>query len=246
MSGVYARFSENAAASRTLSTEAVHWRPLPINRKARNFKTVPGSRVYIVVEGPIGVGKTSLCKILAGELNATLNLEFVEENPFLADFYKNPERFAFNVQAFFLLSRFKQLSTLAQENLFETNVVSDYLFDKDFIFASMNLRDAEFELYKDLYAHLKPQLRVPDLTVYVRADTDLLFTRIAKRGREFEQRIDPEYLRTLNAHYDSYFRTYPGRLLTLEGKEFDYVENLFDRQRILEQVWDAVGRKATL
>jgi deoxyguanosine kinase len=197
--------------------------------------------VYIVVEGPIGVGKTSLCKILAQELNATLNLEVVEENPFLASFYENPERFAFNVQTFFLLSRFKQLSTLAQESLFERDIVSDYLFDKDFIFASMNLRDAEFELYKDLYAHLKPQLRVPDLTVYVRADTDLLFTRIAKRGREFEKSIDPEYLRTLNAQYDDYFRTYQGKLLTLEGSDFDYVENLFDRGRILEQIWSAVG-----
>ncbi|NJK43915.1 MAG: deoxynucleoside kinase [Pleurocapsa sp. SU_196_0] len=197
--------------------------------------------MYIVVEGPIGVGKTSLCKILAGELNARLNLEVVEENPFLASFYENPERFAFNVQTFFLLSRFKQLSSLAQESLFESSVVSDYLFDKDFIFASMNLRDAEFELYKDLYAHLKPQLRVPDLTVYVRADTDLLFTRIAKRGREFEKSIDPEYLRSLNTHYDDYFRTYSGKLLTLEGKDFDYVENLFDRSRILEQIWDAVN-----
>jgi deoxyguanosine kinase len=197
--------------------------------------------VYIVVEGPIGVGKTSLCKILAGELNATLNLEVVEENPFLASFYENPDRFAFNVQTFFLLSRFKQLSSLAQESLFESDIVSDYLFDKDFIFASMNLRDAEFELYKDLYAHLKPQLRVPDLTVYVRADTELLFSRIAKRGREFEKSIDPEYLRTLNAQYDDYFRTYPGKLLTLEGSDFDYVENLFDRGRILERIWSAVG-----
>jgi hypothetical protein len=198
--------------------------------------------VYIVVEGPIGVGKTSLCRILASELNATLNLEVVEENPFLAPFYTEPERYAFNVQTFFLLSRFKQLSALAQESLFESSIVSDYLFDKDFIFASMNLHDAEFDLYKDLYAHLKPQLRVPDLTVYVRADTDLLLSRIHKRGRSFEQAMDPEYLRTLNTHYDDYFRAYPGKLLTLEGAQYDYVENLFDRARVLEQIWTAAGR----
>jgi deoxyguanosine kinase len=201
--------------------------------------------VYIAVEGLIGVGKTSLCKILAGQLGARLNLEVVEENPFLAQFYKNPERFAFNVQAFFLLSRFKQLSSLAQESLFETSIVSDYVFDKDFIFASMNLRDAEFELYKDLYAHLKPQLRIPDLTIYVRADTELLLRRIAKRGREYEREIDPEYLKTLGVHYEEYFRTYPGKLLTLEGAEFDYVENLFDRERVLERIWDAAGHAPT-
>lgn len=187
--------------------------------------------MYIVVEGVIGVGKTSLCRILAQELSATLNLEVVEENPFLASFYQEPERYAFNVQTFFLLSRFKQLSNLAQQSLFDSVVVSDYLFDKDFIFASMNLRDAEFELYQDLYTHLKPQLRQPDLTVYLRAETPLLLERIAKRGREFERNIDPEYLKTLNTHYENYFRTFSGKVLTLEAAEFDYVENLFDRKK---------------
>jgi deoxyguanosine kinase len=192
--------------------------------------------VYIVVEGAIGVGKTSLCQILATEFAATLNLEVVEENPFLAAFYENPERFSFNVQTFFLLSRFKQLSSLAQQSLFETAIVSDYLFDKDFIFASMNLKDAEFELYKDLYTHLKPQLRLPDLTIYLRAETPLLLERIAKRGREFERNIDPHYLKTLNTHYENYFRSYTGKVLTLEALEYDYVENLFDQQTILEQI----------
>jgi deoxyguanosine kinase len=202
--------------------------------------------VYIVVEGAIGVGKTSLCRILATEFEAALNLEVVEENPFLAAFYDNPERFGFNVQTFFLLSRFKQLSSLAQQSLFDAAVVSDYLFDKDFIFASMNLRDAEFELYKDLYTHLKPQLRIPDLIVYLRADTPLLLERIAKRGREFEKNIDPNYLKTLNTHYETYFREYTGNVLMLEALEYDYVENLFDQQRVLEQVRDRVkGERQT-
>ncbi len=197
--------------------------------------------MYIVVEGAIGVGKTSLCRILATEFGASLNLEVVEENPFLALFYENPERFSFNVQTFFLLSRFKQLSSLAQQSLFASAVVSDYLFDKDFIFASMNLRDAEFELYKDLYSHLKPQLRIPDLTIYLRAETPLLLERIAKRGREFERNIDPNYLKTLNNHYEDYFRTYSGSVLTIEALEYDYVENLFDQQRLLEKVKSCIS-----
>lgn len=192
--------------------------------------------MYIVVEGPIGVGKTSLSRILAGELGASLNLEVVEENPFLAPFYGDPERFGFNVQVFFLLSRFKQLQALVQESLFDSNVVSDYLFDKDFIFASMNLRDAEFDLYRDLYAQLKPRLRTPDLTVYVRADTDLLLERIEQRGRSFERNIDPEYLKTLNHHYDAYFTQYRDPLLVLEGAEFDYVGKDADRRRVVERV----------
>jgi deoxyguanosine kinase len=192
--------------------------------------------MYIVVEGPIGVGKTSLCRLLAEALRARLNLEVVEENPFLASFYDDQARFAFSVQTFFLLSRYKQLSSLAQESLFDSAVVSDYLFDKDFIFASMNLKDAEFELYKDLYGHLKPKLRTPDLTVYLRSDTPLLIERIGKRGREFERDIDPEYLRTLNTYYDDYFRAFTAPLLVLEASEFDYVENLFDRERVVRMV----------
>lgn len=188
--------------------------------------------MYIVIEGPIGVGKTSLTRILASELGASPNLEVVEENPFLAPFYSDPERFGFNVQVFFLLSRFKQLQALVQENLFDSSVVSDYLFDKDFIFASMNLRDAEFDLYRDLYAQLKPRLRTPDLTVYLRADTDLLLERIARRGRRFERAMDPEYLRKLNRHYDEYFLQYPNPLMVLEGTDFDYVNDDADRARI--------------
>ncbi len=202
--------------------------------------------MYIVVEGPIGVGKTSLCRLLAQALQARLNLEVVEENPFLASFYEDQARFAFSVQTFFLLSRYKQLSSLAQESLFDSAVVSDYLFDKDFIFASMNLRDAEFELYKDLYAHLKPQLRTPELTVYLRSDTPLLLERIAKRGREFERDIDPQYLRALNTHYDDYFRTFTAPLLVLEATDFDYVENLFDRERVVRVVLERARGEAQL
>jgi deoxyguanosine kinase len=196
--------------------------------------------LYIVVEGPIGVGKTSLCKILSEVTTSRLNLEVVEENPFLADFYRDAERFGFNVQVFFLLSRFKQLSSLVQESLFDSGVVSDYMFDKDFIFASMNLKDAEFALYKDLYSHLSPQLRVPDLTVYLRADVPVLLERIAKRGREFERSIDQEYLKKLNSHYDQYFLEYPGNMLVVQAAEFDFVGNLEHRRQIVDAVLDHV------
>jgi deoxyadenosine/deoxycytidine kinase len=202
--------------------------------------------VYIVIEGPIGVGKTSLARILADQQNAQLNLEVVEENPFLASFYGDPERFGFNVQVFFLLSRFKQLQSLVQENLFDTNVVSDYMFDKDFIFASMNLRDAEFDLYRDLYAQLKPQLRVPDLTVYLRAETDLLLERIAQRGRPFEQAMNPEYLKNLNRHYDNYFLQYTGPLMVLEGSEFDYVQNLTDREQVTRLILERAAASSMI
>ena len=115
--------------------------------------------MYIVVEGPIGVGKTSLAGRLSARYSAELNLEIVEENPFLARFYEQPDTYAFQVQVFFLLSRFKQLSALAQPGLFAGNVVSDYLFDKDFIFAAMNLKDAEFALYEDCLLYTSPSPR---------------------------------------------------------------------------------------
>ena len=192
--------------------------------------------MYVVVEGPIGVGKTSLAGRLADRYSAELNLEIVEENPFLAHFYENPDAHAFQVQVFFLLSRFKQLSALAQPGLFTGNVVSDYLFDKDFIFAAMNLKDAEFSLYQDLYAHLSPRLPTPDLVVYLRTDTDELLRRVAKRGRPFEHDMKADYLADLTARYDEYFRTYPGPLLTIEAGQYDFVASPEDESAILEQV----------
>lgn len=196
--------------------------------------------MYLVVEGPIGVGKTSLTRLLARELGAQVNLEVVEENPFLAAFYERPRAYAFQVQVFFLLSRFKQLQALSQAPLFEQSVVSDYLFDKDFIFAAMNLRDHEFALYEDLYHHLRPRLARPDLVVYLSAGTDLLLSRIAQRGRPFEQAIEAAYLRELSARYDEYFRSYDGPLLRLNAGDYDFVGRPQDEAAILARVRGAL------
>jgi len=191
---------------------------------------------YIVVEGPIGAGKTSLSRILAEELDARLMLEIVEENPFLANFYQDSENFAFKVQVFFLLSRYKQILDLNQGALFFEHTVSDYLFDKDYIFATMNLRGNEWELYQELYQHLKPKLTEPDLVVYLRAEPSLLLDRIAKRARSFEKNIEPSYLRTLGAAYDEYFRSYQGKYIVVEAKDYDFVEKEADRERLVNDI----------
>jgi deoxyadenosine/deoxycytidine kinase len=190
----------------------------------------------IVVEGPIGVGKTSLTHALADALAAKTVLEVVEENPFLARFYDDPERHSFSVQAFFLVSRFKQAQELNQGFLFQSHVVSDYMFDKDWIFASLNLQGDEWTLYEDLYHQLKPKLTPPDLTVYLRADVDLLLRRIAKRDRPFERDIDPDYLARLCASYDAYFEDHGGPLHVIEADSVDFVASRRDRDAVLADV----------
>ena len=187
----------------------------------------------IVVEGPIGVGKTSLARYLASELDARMVLEVVEENPFLPGFYRDPERFAFQTQVFFLLSRFRQQTVLAQEALFHRHTVSDYLFDKDFLFASLNLGGSEWALYRELYEQLQPRLPRPDLVVYLRADPDLLLERIAQRGRSFEHAIDPDYLRRIGDAYDTFFRHAPYPVHVIEAGDVDYVASEADRRDLL-------------
>ena len=190
----------------------------------------------IVTEGPIGAGKTSLSRLLAHELGARLLLEVATENPFLARFYGDPERYAFSAQTFFLLSRYKQMQELTQGSLFYGATVADYLFDKDFIFASLNLRGDEWGLYQGLYAQLSPKLPRPDLTVYLRASPELLLERIAERGRPFEQSIEADYLKRLGDAYDQFFETYDAPLYVLEAAEYDFVARPDDRERLLADV----------
>ncbi len=191
---------------------------------------------FIVIEGPIGAGKTSLSRLLAEHLEARLLLEIVEENPFLAPFYADPERYAFSVQTFFLLSRYKQVQEMTQGSLFFADTVADYLFDKDFIFASLNLRGDEWGLYGGLYEQLRPRVPRPDLTVYLRAAPELLLERIAKRGRPFEQGIEAGYLYRLGEAYDRYFRHYDAPLHVIEAADYDFVERPGDRERVLSDI----------
>ena len=200
-----------------------------------------GARMsIIVIEGPIGVGKTSLARLLSERLGARLLLEVVEENPFLADFYKDPERYAFQTETFFLLSRFRQHGELMQAGLFERHTVADYLFDKTFLFASLNLRGDEFGLYRELFDKFRSRLPDPDLTVYLRAEPDVLLERIAERGREFEGDMQAAYLARLNDAYDRYFSRAPFPVEVVDAAAIDFVTDERDREAIVERVTGAL------
>ncbi len=201
--------------------------------------------MFVAIEGPIGVGKTTLAKLLTTTLQSqniqtALNLEMVEENPFLPEFYKDPSRHAFAVQVFFLLSRYRQLQHLSQEQLFVQHMVSDYTFRKDFVFASMNLSDAEFALYQELYAQLQPRLRQPDLIVYLEAQPKLLLERIGIRGREFEQNMQATYLEKLNWHYEKYFETHTGPVLRLNAHNLDFVSSTQDAEAVVQKILEQI------
>lgn len=193
--------------------------------------------LFIAIEGVIGVGKTTLAEALAQELGAGLILEMVEENPFLEDFYRDRRRYAFQTQLFFLLSRYRQQQELRQRDLFSQHVVSDYLFQKDRIFASINLDDAELVLYDQILPLLERELPRPDLVVYLRADLPVLLSRIEKRGRAFERGIDPDYLRHLDEAYTHYFFHYRSSpLLVVNTNAVDVVSRAEDRAELIRRI----------
>jgi len=192
---------------------------------------------YIVTEGPIGVGKTSLTSLLAEELGAHLVLEQAEDNPFLTDFYKDPARYRFQTQMFFLLSRFSQQQEMAQPDLFTRITISDYLFDKDRIFAYLNLDDNELALYEQFYRILEPKLVKPDLVIFLQADTDTLLRRIKQRGRSFEKEINLDYIAAVNDAYNHFFFRYSDTpLLVVNTSDIDYVRRKEDLDDLLKQV----------
>src|SRR5437588_3518878 len=156
---------------------------------------------YICVEGPIGVGKTTLTRALAKRFGGRTVFEVVEENPFLASFYQDRAKYAFQTQLFFLLSRFRQQQELFQQDLFNQITVSDYLFAKDRIFASITLDPHELSLYERVYEQISPRVLKPDLVIYLQARLDVLLARIKKRGRDFERKFDPDYLAELSRTY---------------------------------------------
>jgi len=192
---------------------------------------------YIVTEGPIGVGKTSLTMLLAEELNARLILERAEENPFLSDFYRDPDRYRFQTQMFFLLNRFSQQREMTQPDLFTRVTISDYLFDKDRIFAYLNLDEHELPLYEQFYRILEPKIVQPDLVIFLQADTDTLLKRIKQRGRSFEKEIDHEYIAAVNEAYNQFFFRYSDTpLLVINTSDIDYVHNREDLDDLLKQI----------
>ncbi len=197
--------------------------------------------MYIAMEGPIGVGKTTLTNLLAEHLHARTVYEQFEENPFLRRFYEDRKSVAFQTQLFFLLCRFKQQQSIRQQDLFEQNIVSDYLFNKDRIFACINLDGDELMLYDRIFDIMSPRLTRPDLVVYLTAPLEVLLSRIKKRGREYEQSIEPDYLSTLSTAYQQFFAHFDSvPVLKIDTTHIDIVSNLEDRASVMEQVLSAV------
>ncbi|MBI5166363.1 MAG: deoxynucleoside kinase [candidate division NC10 bacterium] len=192
---------------------------------------------YIVVEGPIGVGKTSLAELLAERLRARKHLEMAEDNPFLNDFYKDRRRYAFQIQLYFLLHRYRQQQELLQFDLFKQTVVSDYLFAKDKIFAYINLDDNERSLYERIHPLLEMRVPHPDLVIYLQASTEVLLHRIALRGRAYEKNIDPNYLEEVNQAYNYFFFHYTATpLLVINTSEIDFVKRKEDLEDLIKQI----------
>lgn len=189
---------------------------------------------YIAVEGPIGVGKTSLTQILAQRFGARRIMEVVEENPFLSNFYTDRAKFAFQTQMFFLLSRYKQQQELFQQDLFSQVTVSDYLFAKDRVFACLTLDPNELALYDRVYDALNTRVTKPDLVIYLQARMDVLLARIKKRGRDFERKFDAKYLEDLCRAYNEFFFHYTDTpLLVINTSEIDFVNNDKDLDDLL-------------
>jgi deoxyadenosine/deoxycytidine kinase len=192
---------------------------------------------FIAVEGPIGVGKTSLARRLADTFHSEMLLELPEENPFLERFYHDPQRNALATQLYFLLQRARQMQELRQNDLFDAVRVADFLIDKDALFARQNLDDDEYALYQQVYAHLTIDAPVPDLVIYLQAPASVLLQRIHKRGIAAEQQIQRDYLERLNEAYAQFFHYYErSPLLIVNCAEIDLVHNDEDYQLLLEQI----------
>lgn len=193
---------------------------------------------YIAIEGVIGAGKTSLAKKLSERLNANLILEEFETNPFLEKFYDDRKRFAFQTQMFFLINRYKQQEQLGQEDLFAKYIVSDYIFDKDQIFAYLNIQGEELKLYENLFPLLQRNLRKPDLVIFLQSSTDRLMHNIKKRGRKVERNLTRGYIEELSEAYNNFFFKYNNTpLLIVNSTEIDFINRQKDFDELFNQIF---------
>jgi deoxyguanosine kinase len=201
------------------------------------MKTTDTPHQFIVLEGPIGVGKTSLARRLCASLDAEAVLEQAAENPFLERFYRNPRDGALPAQLYFLFQRAQQLAALNQQDMFAPLRVADYLLEKDRLFARVTLDDAEFGLYEQVYTKLDVQAPKPDLVVYLQAPVDVLLERIAKRGIRYEQQIERAYLERLNEAYARFFHEYEAApLLIVNAASIDPINNQADYDELLAAI----------
>ena len=192
---------------------------------------------YIVVEGPIGVGKTSLARRIANHLDSSLLLEEPAENPFLEKFYTDIPRYALPTQLFFLFQRNNQVQSLAQMDMFTRGIVSDFLLDKDQLFAKLTLSDAEQSLYQSIYSHLQPKALLPDLVIYLQASTSTLIDRVKQRGSTFEKNISEDYLWRLSEAYTRFFYQYEGApVMIVNSENLNFVENQPDFDLLLQRL----------
>lgn len=193
---------------------------------------------YVVIEGPIGVGKTSLSNKLALEWDAELILENVDDNPFLTKFYKNPREVSLQTQLYFLLTRTRQVQGFKQQDIFSKTRVSDFMLQKDRLFAQVTLNNEEYDLYDQLYSYMTVDIPTPDLLIYLQAPINILMKRIKKRGRDFEKYINTQYLEKLNSMYLKFFNNYNASpLLIVNAEDIDFVNNESDYKNLLEKIY---------
>jgi deoxyguanosine kinase len=192
---------------------------------------------YIAIEGVIGAGKTTLARMVGETLGARVVLEQFEENPFLKDFYRDQERYAFQTQIFFLLTRYKQQRNLFQGDLFQSFIVTDYIFEKDKIFAYLNLQDEELKLYETLVNSIEHNIPTPDLVVYLQSSVPRLMSNIKSRGRSFENHMSESYIKDLNEAYNYFFFRYKATpLLIVNATEIDFVGNKDHYDQLVREI----------
>ena len=200
------------------------------------------NKMYLAIEGVIGVGKTSLARLLQPSFNAELLLEVFEENPFLGDFYSDRDRYAFQTQVFFLLSRYRQQREAVPEVLARGNLIADYTFEKDCLFAELNLSNDELDTYTLVHLALAERIQKPDLIVYLKVDTDTAMQRIMQRDRSYERNMDREYIHALNETYDAFFKSASSdSVLTIDTTPLDFIAHKPHLTHIRNRINSALG-----